>query len=141
MAVICEEGEGGDEVVLESFFTRQVEALVKVAEVLNKIGSKSAADMDLASYLSVLETRVPRRFVTKKFLELLGRCEPAGRDMPIEGFEVVKDKLGRDPVVFAEAILDFMLFLIRLNCCVLGVSALWLDGRFRQAKQQLLRLR
>jgi len=61
--------------------------------------------------------------------------------MLIEGFEVVKDKLGRDPVVFAEAILDFMLFLIRLNCCVLGVSALWLDGRFRQAKQQLLRLR
>jgi len=53
--------------------TRQVEALVKVAEALNKIGSKSAADMDLASYLSGLETKVPRRFVTKKFTRIVRR--------------------------------------------------------------------
>jgi len=53
--------------------TRQVEALVKVAEALNKIGSKSAADMDLASYLSGLETRVPRRFATQKFSRIVRR--------------------------------------------------------------------
>jgi len=51
--------------------TRQVEALVKVAEALNKMGSKSAVDVDLASYLSVLETRVPRRFATKKFTRIV----------------------------------------------------------------------
>lgn len=53
--------------------TRQVEALVKVAEALDKIGSRSAADMDLASYLSVIEARVPRRFVTKKFSRIVDR--------------------------------------------------------------------
>ena len=53
--------------------TRQVEALVKVAEALHKIGSKSAADMDLASYLSILETKIPRRFVTKKFTRIVRR--------------------------------------------------------------------
>jgi len=53
--------------------TRQVEALVKVAEALDKIGSRSAADMDLASYLSVIEARVPRRFVTKKFVRIVDR--------------------------------------------------------------------
>jgi len=53
--------------------TQQVEALVKVAEALHKIGSKSATDMDLASYLSVLETKVPRRFVTKKFSGIVRR--------------------------------------------------------------------
>jgi len=53
--------------------TRQVEALVKVAEALNKIGSKSATDMDLASYLSGLETKIPRRFVTKKFSGIVRR--------------------------------------------------------------------
>jgi len=53
--------------------TRQVEALVKVAEALSKIGSKSAVDLDLASYLSVLETRVPRRFATRKFTTMVQR--------------------------------------------------------------------
>lgn len=53
--------------------TRQVEALVKVAEALNKIGSKSAADLDLASYLSGLEIRVPERFVSKKFARIVSR--------------------------------------------------------------------
>jgi len=51
--------------------TRQVEALVKVAEALNKIGSKSAADMDMATYLSGLESKVPTRFVTKKFVRIV----------------------------------------------------------------------
>ena len=55
--------------------TRQVEALVKVAEALNKIGSKSAADMDLASYLSGLHMRVPQRFVTKEFSRVVRRVQ------------------------------------------------------------------
>ncbi|MBS7646631.1 hypothetical protein KEJ24_02165 [Candidatus Bathyarchaeota archaeon] len=46
---------------------RQVEALVKVVEALNKIGSKSEADLDLSSYLAVLEEKIPRRFVSKRF--------------------------------------------------------------------------
>jgi len=51
--------------------TRQVEALVKVTEALNKIDSKSAADTDLASYLSGLETKIPRKLATKKFVRLV----------------------------------------------------------------------
>jgi len=51
--------------------TRQVEALVKIAEALNKIGSKSEVDVDLASYLSALEMKVPRRFVTKRFARMV----------------------------------------------------------------------
>jgi len=50
--------------------TRQVEALVKVAEALNKIGSKSAEEIDLASYLSVLETRIPKNLTTKKISKM-----------------------------------------------------------------------
>lgn len=51
--------------------TRQVEALVKVAEALNKIGSKSAVDMDMATYLSSLKSKVPEKFVTKKFVRIV----------------------------------------------------------------------
>jgi hypothetical protein len=58
--------------------TRQVEALVKVAEALNKIGSKSAVDIDLASYLSNLETRVPRRFATMKFSRIVRKHRRSG---------------------------------------------------------------
>jgi len=50
--------------------TRQVEALVKVAEALNKIGSKSAVNMDMATYLSGLESKIPTKFVTKKFVRI-----------------------------------------------------------------------
>jgi len=53
--------------------TRQVEALVKVAEALNKIGSKSAADLDLSSYLSLLESRVPKKLATKKFYRIVAK--------------------------------------------------------------------
>ena len=55
--------------------TRQVEALVKVAEALNKIGGKSAADLDLSSYLSGLETRVPERFVSRRLAHAVRRSE------------------------------------------------------------------
>jgi len=58
--------------------TRQVEALVKVAEALSKIGSKSAADMDLASYLSDVEKKVPEKFVTKKFARIIARTRISG---------------------------------------------------------------
>lgn len=51
--------------------TRQVEALVKVAEALNKIGSKSAVNMDMATYLSGLESKVPTKFATKKFVRIV----------------------------------------------------------------------
>jgi len=52
---------------------RQVEALVKVAEALNRIGGKSAGDMDLASYLSQLESKVPKRFVKRNFATMVGK--------------------------------------------------------------------
>jgi two-component sensor histidine kinase len=47
--------------------TRQVQALVIVAEALNKIGSRSTADLDLASYLSAVESRVPRTYSSRRF--------------------------------------------------------------------------
>jgi hypothetical protein len=58
--------------------TRQVEALVKVAEALNKIGGGSAVDIDLASYLSGLETRVPRKFATKKLCRIAKKYRRSG---------------------------------------------------------------
>ena len=39
--------------------TRQAEAIVDVVEALNKIGSKSASDIDLATFLSSIEERLP----------------------------------------------------------------------------------
>lgn len=50
--------------------TKQVEALVKVSEALNKIGSKSAENIDLAIYLSYLETKIPKKFA-KKFTKII----------------------------------------------------------------------
>lgn len=41
--------------------TRQVEALVKIAEALNNVESKSTDDLDLSTYLSSLETRIPTK--------------------------------------------------------------------------------
>jgi len=46
--------------------TRQIQALVIVAEALNKIGSKTTADLDLASYLSAVESRVPRTYSSRR---------------------------------------------------------------------------
>jgi len=51
--------------------TRQVEALVKVAEALSKIGSKSAVDLDLPSYLSGIETRVPRTYASRRLAQVV----------------------------------------------------------------------
>jgi len=59
--------------------TRQVEALVKVAEALNKIGGKSVVDVDMATYLSGLESKVPTRFVTKKFVRIVRKMRASKR--------------------------------------------------------------
>jgi len=67
--------------------TRQVEALVKVAEALNRIGSKSAVELDLANYLSVLESRVPRRFVTRRFERIAGKMRASVSRREVIGFE------------------------------------------------------
>jgi len=58
--------------------TRQVEALVKVAEALSKIGCRSTTNVDLASYLSSLETRVPRKLVSRKFSKIVEKFSRSG---------------------------------------------------------------
>jgi len=40
---------------------RQAEALVDVVQALNKIGSKSTAEIDLATFLSSVEKRLPTK--------------------------------------------------------------------------------
>lgn len=55
--------------------TRQVQALVIVAEALNKIGSRSTADLDLASYLSAVESRVPRTFASRRFASVVFKTQ------------------------------------------------------------------
>ncbi|MEM3765650.1 MAG: hypothetical protein QXU46_01330 [Candidatus Bathyarchaeia archaeon] len=63
---------------------RQVEALVKVVEALNKIDSKSGtADLDLASYLAGLGKKIPRRFVSKRFVTVVRtvQARTAGRKL------------------------------------------------------------
>jgi hypothetical protein len=67
--------------------TRQVEALVKVAEALDKIGSKSAVEVDLATYLSAVESRVPRRYVTKKFARIARRMQVNVSRRELVGFK------------------------------------------------------
>jgi hypothetical protein len=58
--------------------TKQVEALVKVAEALNETSSKSAVDVDFASYLSGVQTRVPRRYVSKRLDRIVRRTQSGG---------------------------------------------------------------
>ena len=55
--------------------TRQVQALVIVAEALNKIGSKSTADLDLASYLSTMESRVPRTYSSRRLARVVVKTQ------------------------------------------------------------------
>jgi len=47
--------------------TRQAEALVKIAESLENLRVGSGADLDLASFLSEVERRVPEGCVTRRF--------------------------------------------------------------------------
>ena len=46
--------------------TGQVEALIKIAEALSRIEGGSGVGMDLASFLSDVERRVPRRYVSRR---------------------------------------------------------------------------
>jgi len=54
---------------------RQVEALVKVVEALNKVGGKSGVELDLASYLAGLEGKIPKRFVSRGFAGIVRRVQ------------------------------------------------------------------
>jgi hypothetical protein len=54
---------------------RQVEALVKVVEALNKVGGKSGVELDLASYLAGLEGKIPKRFVSREFAGIVRRVQ------------------------------------------------------------------
>jgi hypothetical protein len=62
---------------------RQVEALVKVVEALNKVGGKPKVELDLASYLAMVESKVPKRFVGKEFAGVVRRVQAsASRPRP-----------------------------------------------------------
>jgi hypothetical protein len=50
---------------------RQVEALVKVVEALNKVGGKAETELDLA----MIESKVPKRFVGKEFAGIVRRVQ------------------------------------------------------------------
>jgi porphobilinogen deaminase len=58
--------------------TKQVEALVKVAEALNRMEGKSGADEDLASYLSVVEQKVPQKFATRRLTRIIRKVRLSG---------------------------------------------------------------
>jgi hypothetical protein len=49
--------------------------LVKVVEALNKVGGKSGIELDLASYLSGLEGKIPKRFVGREFARIVRRMQ------------------------------------------------------------------
>jgi len=59
--------------------TRQVEALVNVVEALHNIGSKSASDVDLATFLSSLERKLPKESQSPSFGSAAGECRSAMR--------------------------------------------------------------
>ncbi|HKZ93257.1 MAG TPA: hypothetical protein VJ249_01585 [Candidatus Bathyarchaeia archaeon] len=59
--------------------TRQVEALVNVVEALHNIGSKSASDVDLATFLSSLEKEFPTQPQTPALGSAASECRTAMR--------------------------------------------------------------
>jgi hypothetical protein len=59
--------------------TRQVEALVNVVEALHNIGSKSASDGDLASFLCSLESKLPKELRSQSLGSANGECRSAMR--------------------------------------------------------------
>jgi len=59
--------------------TRQVEALVNVVEALHNIGSKSASDGDLATFLSSLELKLPKELQSASSGPVAGECRSAMR--------------------------------------------------------------
>jgi len=58
--------------------TKQVEALVKVAEALNKLETKSGEGLDLSSYLSVVQEKLPREYTTRKFVRIVDKARAGG---------------------------------------------------------------
>ena len=59
--------------------TRQVEALVNVVEALHNIGSKSASDSDLASFLCSLDSKLPKELKSVSSSSVAGECRTAIR--------------------------------------------------------------
>ena len=57
---------------------KQVEALVKVAEAQNKLKGKPEAGIDLASYLSAVQEKLPREYTTRKFVKIVDKARAGG---------------------------------------------------------------
>jgi len=57
---------------------QQVEGLVKVAEALDKLGSKSSASLDLSSYLSAVQEKVPKQFESRRLKKIFCRYHASG---------------------------------------------------------------
>lgn len=64
--------------------TRQVEAIVNVIEALHNIGSKSASDADLASFLSSLAKEFPTEAQTPSLDSAASECRTAMRRASID---------------------------------------------------------
>jgi hypothetical protein len=78
--------------------TRQVEALVNVIEALHNIGSKSASDSDLASFLCSLDSKLPKELRSESFGSVAGECRSAVRraSLGIQGVGVRRGSVRRD---------------------------------------------
>ena len=59
--------------------TRQVEALVNVIEALHNIGSRSASDSDLATFLCSLQEKLPKELQSQSLGSVAGECRTAIR--------------------------------------------------------------
>lgn len=57
---------------------QQIEGLIKVAEALDRLGSKSSADLDLSSYLSVVQAKVPKEFESRRLNRVFHRYHTRG---------------------------------------------------------------
>jgi hypothetical protein len=78
--------------------TRQVEALVNVIEALHNIGSKSASDGDLASFLCSLDSKLPKELRSSSFGSAAGECRSAVRraSLGVRGVGVRRGSVRRD---------------------------------------------
>jgi len=74
--------------------TRQAEALVDVVEALNKIGSKSAEDIDLATFLGEIREKLPTALSSRRgpeprrMVKALNEFRDATSVMIINGEEI-----------------------------------------------------
>jgi len=58
--------------------TKQAEALVKIAESLENLQAGSKAEIDLASFLSEVERKVPRECITRRFSSTVRKVRLSG---------------------------------------------------------------